>query len=107
MNKQIIFEQVKNVTAQLITKYKPEKIILYGSIPKGTSHKDSDIDILVIKDTKDHPIRRIQSVSRLIDRNIAFDFIVMTPRELDERLTLGDFFFHDILQNGKVLYEKN
>ena len=94
--KESIKKSLKRFKGDANKHYPIQKLIFFGSRAVGKPNKDSDIDILVIKDTKDHPIRRIQSVSRLIDRKIAFDFIVMTPRELDERLTLGDFFFHDL-----------
>jgi len=40
------------------------------------------------------------------DRQVAMDFIVKTPSEIEERLSIGDFFIKKILEKGRVLYEK-
>ena len=33
------------------------------------------------------------------------DLIVHTPKRLAERLKMGDWFLHDVLEDGKVVYE--
>lgn len=38
-------------------KYPVRELFLYGSHAKGTSHKDSDIDVGVVLDIKDHSKR--------------------------------------------------
>ena len=49
MNRQGVFEkEIKAITEQIVKKYKPEKIILYGSAARGDFKKDSDIDMLII-----------------------------------------------------------
>ena len=39
--------EIVSITAQLIEKYKPEKIILFGSAARGDSNPDSDADFLI------------------------------------------------------------
>jgi predicted nucleotidyltransferase len=39
---------IDSITAQLIEKYKPEKIILFGSAARGDAAPDSDVDLLII-----------------------------------------------------------
>lgn len=97
--------EIESITTQLIEKYKPEKIILFGSAARGDATSDSDADFLIIK--KDTPYKgrdRIIEVSRLIDRNIPADFLVYRPEEFDKRLSLGDPFLEMIIAEGKVLY---
>jgi len=97
--------EIENITSQLIEKYKPEKIILFGSSATGNASPDSDADFLIIK--KDTPHRgrdRIIEVSRLIDRNIPADFLVYRPEEVQKRLAMGDPFLQMIFEEGKVLY---
>jgi predicted nucleotidyltransferase len=97
--------EIESITAQLIEKYKPEKIILFGSAARGDATLDSDADFLIIK--KDTPYKgrdRIIEVSRLIDRNMPADFLVYRPEEFEKRLAMGDPFLEMILQEGQVLY---
>lgn len=95
-----------NQTIKNLKKYRPEKIILFGSHAWGKPKKDSDIDILIIKKTTGNPYKRIpEARSYLHNINQAFDILVMKPEEVEKRLKLGDFFIEEIIKKGKVLYE--
>ena len=97
--------QIESITSQLITKYQPEKIILFGSAAREDATPESDADFLIIK--KDTPYKgrdRIIEVSRLIDRDIPVDFLIYRPDEFEKRLAMGDPFLEMILEEGKVLY---
>lgn len=105
VNAQVISGLVK----RLIEMYQPEKIILYGSYAYGSPDEDSDIDLLIVKETEDRPIDRRIAVRRLVSdirKKVPFSSLVVTPEELSDRLALGDDFFIEIIQRGKVLYEK-
>ena len=84
---------IDDITAQLIEKYKPEKVILFGSAARGDSTPDSDVDLLIIKrDTPPYGADRIMEVSSLIERDVPVDFLVYRPEEFEKRLSLGDPF---------------
>lgn len=89
-----------------LKKYNPEKIILFGSWAWGKPGPDSDVDLLVAKDTKKNPYKRIPEARRFL-RSVdsPVDILVFTPREIEERLEEGDFFISDIFRRGKILYE--
>jgi len=98
MQEQQIVEKLKN--------YQPEKIILFGSYAWGRPTPDSDVDLLVIKNTEQDHYQRIPEARRyLYDIDEAFDILVMTPREIDNRIQIGDCFIKEIIDKGKVLYE--
>ncbi|MDO8498268.1 MAG: nucleotidyltransferase domain-containing protein [bacterium] len=97
-------DQIDSIKSQLIKKYRPQKIFLFGSSVTGKMTEDSDLDFLIIKDDKKDPYGRIVEVYGLIEKNIAADFLVYTPQEFSERLRLGDPFITSILSEGKVLY---
>jgi len=98
-------KEIESITAQIIKKYKPEKIILFGSVSRGKFTSDNDVDFLIIKnDTPEYGADRIRELSRLIDRNIAVDFLVYRPEEFEKRLKMGDLFLKVVLKEGKVLY---
>lgn len=102
-------EVISNLVKRLKENYQPEKIILYGSYAYGTPDKESDIDLLIIKETKDRPIDRRITVRRLVSdirRKIPFSSLVLTPEELAGRLEIGDDFFIEITNKGRVLYER-
>ena len=98
-------KEIDNISEQLIKKYKPEKIILFGSAAAGNFKSDSDLDFLIVK--KNTPLigrDRAREIRKLIHKNIAADFLVYRPEELEKRQSLGDPFIKSILQFGKVLY---
>ena len=98
-------EEIQSITRQIIEKYRPERIILFGTAAKGKWSSDSDVDFLIIK--KDTPLYgsdRIRELSRVIERNIAVDFLIYRPEEFDKRLKMGDPFLKAIIKEGKLLY---
>jgi predicted nucleotidyltransferase len=97
-------KEVESIVDQVRTKYKPERIVLFGSSARGTMREDSDIDILIIKETSKRRLDRIKEVLSLVDYNIPFEPVVYTSNELKTRLELGDPFVKRALKEGKVVY---
>lgn len=105
-NRDMILEMVQKI----VTAYNPIKIILFGSYGYGNPDDDSDIDLFIIKDTKERPIDRRVRIRKILSsktRHIPVEPIVITTRELEERLKRGDQFIYEILRKGDVLYEEN
>lgn len=94
--------------------YKPEKIILYGSYAYGRPKPWSDIDLLIIKNTKKRPVDRVGDVLGVVySRKYFSEFaglkiepIIRTPIEYRKSLDEGNFFVDEIAQKGKILYER-
>lgn len=95
------------IVRRLVENLDIEKIILFGSYVKGIYTKDSDIDLLVIVNTKEKGIKRYAMVSEILEpRKIPMDIIVKTPVEIKKREKFFDPFIKNIYMTGKVLYEK-
>jgi predicted nucleotidyltransferase len=100
-----IEQEIDSITEQIIEKYGPEKIILFGSAITGDIGPDSDIDFLIIKrDTPYKGAERIRELSRLIERNVAVDFFIYRPDEYEKRISMGDPFLKTITKEGRTLY---
>jgi len=100
-----ITSEIETIVEQIIQKYRPMKIILFGSAGRGEYDEVNDLDFLIIK--KDVPLcglDRMRELDGLIERNIAADMLVYRPDEFDERIKLGDPFIKTILREGRVLY---
>lgn len=101
--RKVILEMVEKIKKE----YQPERIILFGSFAYGSPDHNSDIDLLIIKDTSERPIDRRVAVTRLVSdpkRLIPFEPIVLTPQEIASRLKIGDQFIDEILRKGEILY---
>lgn len=98
---------LKGIVSALVERFHPLKIVLFGSWANGTPHRDSDVDLLLVMETDAGPFERIREVTRALSpQPVPLDIIVKTPSEITKRLSIGDFFIKDILDNGKVLYEQ-
>lgn len=98
---------IKRMAARIAEAFRPKKIILFGSHAYGRPRSDSDVDLLVVMDSKKRPIDRARDVIKTLgDFSMATDIMVRTPRELRHRLAIGDFFIEEILQKGRILYER-
>lgn len=106
MNKKKYQKELDKLSKQIIEKYKPEKIILFGSLAMGKLRKGSDIDLLVIKKTNKDYWQRAEEIAEIINIDMPCDVLNITPEELKCRLSVNDFFIKDIINNGKVIYEK-
>lgn len=104
MTKKYFTLELNKIVAQIKAKYRPEKIILYGSVAQGKATAQSDIDLLIIKKTKRRFIDRIGDVLLSCEYDVPLEPLVYTPEEIARCVKLGDFFIKDILRNGKVLY---
>lgn len=97
-------KEIESIKNQLIEKYKPEKIILFGSAVWDTG-EINDIDLFIIKrDVPYYGADRLIELYRLIKATEAVDYIVYKPEEAENRLSLGDPFVKKIFKEGKVIY---
>ena len=95
------------IVKKIIAGYSPRKIILFGSYAYGMPTEDSDIDLLIIKETDKRPIDRWTEVKRLLrdrGREAPVSPLVYTPKELSDRMGIKDFFIQEVMDKGKVLY---
>ena len=103
-------QTLQQIIRRLIEGYQPQRIILFGSLAYGEPDEDSDIDLLVIKDTeKKNRIDRFVEVKKIIYNpklKIPISPLILTKYELQERLNMGDDFVKEIIGKGIVLYEK-
>ena len=99
-----------SLIVEKIKQENPEKIILFGSYAYGNPGKDSDIDILVIKDIEESKIRdfRIKLKTLLWDiitkEKIPVDILVDNMERINHRISDGDLFYREIMSKGNVIY---
>lgn len=86
----------------------PEKIILFGSFAKGKEKPESDIDVLIIKQTEKKPADRVAEVLRFVWGHIPhIEPQVLTPEEFSKAIAENRFFItKEVLKYGKTIYEK-
>ena len=96
---------IRRFARQLGERFRPDRIILFGSYAYGHPHAGSDVDLLVV-------MPAASEVNQSIRMTLAFeppfplDLIVRAPAKLKRRLAEGSSFLEQIVKRGKVIYEK-
>jgi len=100
-------EKVEAVVQRLIAAARPRKIILFGSYVQGQTHRDSDLDVLVVTgDEVDNPRREtVRLYQSIEDIDMPVDILVI-PQGLFE--TLKDrpgLVYREACRHGRIVYE--
>lgn len=96
---------IRRFARQIADHFQPEKIILFGSYAYGKPHADSDVDILIIMPTRNELDQAVK-ICLEVAYNFPLDLLVRRPENLAWRLAEGDSFLREVMDRGKVLYEK-
>ena len=102
-------ELIDYIVEKIVREIQPEKIILYGSYARGDFHKDSDLDLFIIKDDEESSRMLRRKGDGLFDgRLFSLDIRVRKPSEVDWNFRAKNpFYLFHIFKDGKVLYDKN
>ncbi len=104
--KRIPQEAIDDLVRQIAEKFHPQKIILFGSYARGNPQPESDVDLLVIMETKMRELQQALVIEQSLDMDLfGLDLLVKTPQTLAERIALGDSFLKEITRDGRVVYE--
>jgi predicted nucleotidyltransferase len=91
----------------LISKYRPQKVILFGSRSRGQSSAESDHDVLIVKETSTRRMLRREEAMQGIRQTVPLDLLILTPDELEFLMKEGSPFIREILDTGLVVYEQD
>jgi len=64
--------EASRITKILVENYKPEKVILFGSIARNEETKDSDLDFFIIKDTNKNFFERLFEAKDNLNLSITY-----------------------------------
>lgn len=106
----MVTENLLSEITAILKQFGIEKLILFGSYAYGMPNKDSDIDLLVIKDipaneTRDFRIKLKKALWMKFGKlNYSFDILVDNEQRINERIAMGDLFYKEIYFKGKTIY---
>jgi predicted nucleotidyltransferase len=92
----------------LVAYFKPQRIILIGSVARGESGPDSDIDLVVVLDDDVSP--EMLKAKAVAEARAGYhgpvDIILCRASKLKERARAIGSFAHQVLRDGVAVYER-
>lgn len=103
----ISLKTINEIRDKIIKHENPEKIILFGSYAKGAATNKSDLDFMVIKNTKEKIYKRGRALRwDLADYPFETDLLIKTPQEFSKWQDVDISFNAKVNNEGKVIYAK-
>lgn len=103
----MISQDVLDEVVERLSRFEPQRIVLFGSHARGTADARSDVDILVIGEfaepRKDVALAMDRSLRGL---KLARDVIVMTPDEFERDRHIPGTIARPAASEGRILYER-
>jgi len=103
----VTMDIIKEFCHQIGREFGAERVILFGSYPRGEVTEDSDVDLLVIAPFEGRGVDKSVEIRMKLRPQFPLDLLVRTPEKVRQRIEMDDSFIKEILEEGKVLYEAN
>jgi len=115
---QVNFEAIAKMAERIVERFRPQRVILFGSQAKGQAHEGSDIDLCVVMETCGKPPHKIAREIELEVESLAptiswqgkvlrvpVQVHVFSPEEFEASLLRAGNFVTAVAREGVVLYE--
>jgi len=102
----VSLEEIREYADKIVERFRPERIILFGSHAYGRPGPDSDVDLLVVMEFEGRPQELAFEIRRALSRSFPLDLIVRRPEDIERRIRLGDPFIKEVIEKGLVLYDR-
>lgn len=100
-------EKINDIINTIAKEYNPDRIILFGSYARNNPNDDSDIDLIIIKNTDTPKHKRGREIRKyLYNAMMPIDLKVYTPDEYQEDINDKYSFLYSVAQDFQVLYDR-
>jgi HEPN domain-containing protein/predicted nucleotidyltransferase len=115
---QVGFDAIVKIAERIVERFRPQRVILFGSQAKGQAHEGSDIDLCVVMETCGKPPHQIaREIEREVESlapkvlwrgkslSVPVQVHVFSPEDFEASLLRAGNFVTTIAKEGIVLYE--
>lgn len=105
--KQSVQLVIDRIVKRIVKRFRPEKIILFGSQARGDARPDSDIDLLVVMPVEESVVeKRLQIQMALPQLAVSVDVFVTTPENFAWRKDYVGTIEWPATREGRALYAR-
>jgi predicted nucleotidyltransferase len=102
-----ISAQIDRVVKRIVKRFRPEKVILFGSQARGDAGLESDVDLLVVIEFKGSKLEKIVELREVLyDTHVSVDILVTTPEDFAWRKDVVGTIEWPAVREGRVLYAR-
>src|SRR4051812_198072 len=97
--------EIQAFVGQVVKRFRPGAVILFGSHAYGQPTEDSDVDLMVIMRHRGPSPRMATRIRLACPRAFPMDLIVRAPTEVRGGIRRGDPFLCEVTSKGITLHE--
>src|SRR3954469_2098083 len=94
-----------NLTRELVQRFAPERIVLFGSRARGDHHPDSDYDVIMVLGDVQYPEMDVRMIVQQLFSNV--EIFVGSRDRFDRRRTDVGTLEYAADQDGRILYARS
>jgi len=103
-----VFAEIRGIVHQIVERFHPSRVILFGSYASGTPTPDSDVDVLVVMRDPPGWQEAYRVKSELQARfPLSLQLVFMAVQEFEETRNVIGGIAYPAAHAGKALYEQN
>lgn len=103
-----VARHLPTVKRRLVRRFRPERIVLFGSQANGQARADSELDLLIVMpEGVDRRATGIEMRRALSDLPVSKDLIVTTPSEIRRFGDVVGTMAHEALSQGVTIYARS
>lgn len=100
-------KEIRAMVDRIVRRFRPERIILFGSHARGDAGPDSDVDLLVVMPVQGSKREKAVEIGvALHDIRVPKDIIVTTSEEFEWRKEVAGTIERPAAREGRVLYAR-
>ena len=90
----------------LVDQFRPQQVILFGSYAGGRPDQHSDVDLLIVKDLQQSPMREAAEILRAWrpirwqGDSLPFELLIETPANHETRVRKQGSFYSQAVRSG-------
>jgi predicted nucleotidyltransferase len=96
--------EIQQMVRRIVSRFHPEKIILFGSHARGEAGPDSDVDLLVVMPLRGSKLEKLHEIRLALSNiHVPKDVVVTTPEDFLWRKEIPGTIERPAAREGKIL----